>query len=237
MGTDIRLGVHRGLPHARHLPPAEPEGHEGPHGRIHQRLTAPIGREHVEENNRTMTTAHNVRVTSLTCEHLREPLGIGVPRPRLSWSVATAATNWVQSAYEVEVSGASTGRVESAGSVLVAWPSAELGSRERRAVRVRVWGNDGTASDWSAPVHVEAGLLAAADWHAGAASVPAGWHRPPPGPAFHLRRSFQVRGPVVRARLYGTAHGLYELSLNGQVVGDSLLAPGWTSYSHRLRYS
>jgi len=184
-----------------------------------------------------MTTAHNVRVTSLTCEHLREPLGIGVPRPRLSWCVATAAPNWVQSAYEIEVSGTSTGRVESAESVLVAWPSADLGSRDRCGVRVRVWGSDGTASDWSDPIHVEAGLLAADDWRAAAASVPAAWHRPPPGPAFHLRRGFHVRGPVVRARLYATAHGLYELSLNGQTVGDSLLTPGWTSYRHRLRYA
>ncbi|HEY9523148.1 MAG TPA: glycoside hydrolase family 78 protein, partial [Thermopolyspora sp.] len=37
-------------------------------------------------------------------------------------------------------------------------------------------------------------------------------------------------------RLYVTAHGLYEVELNGTVVGDDVLAPGWTSYGHRLRY-
>jgi alpha-L-rhamnosidase len=184
-----------------------------------------------------MTTAREVRVTSLTCEHLREPLGIGGRRPRLSWSVATAATDWVQSAYEIDVSGASTGRIESAESVLVAWPGEDLISRERRSIRVRVWGSDGTASDWSDPLHVEAGLLNPADWHAAAASVPASWHRPPPGPAYHLRRDFSVHGPVLRARLYTTAHGLYEIYLNGRIAGDSLLAPGWTSYGHRLRYA
>jgi hypothetical protein len=38
------------------------------------------------------------------------------------------------------------------------------------------------------------------------------------------------------ARLYVTAHGLYEIEINGQRAGDHALAPGWTSYAHRLRY-
>ena len=46
----------------------------------------------------------------------------------------------------------------------------------------------------------------------------------------------RLRGPVVRARLYATAHGLYEAEINGRRVGDDVLAPGWTSYDHRLRY-
>jgi len=33
-----------------------------------------------------------------------------------------------------------------------------------------------------------------------------------------------------------TALGVYEVELNGQVVGDQVLAPGWSSYEHRLRY-
>ena len=34
---------------------------------------------------------------------------------------------------------------------------------------------------------------------------------------------------LARARLYATAHGLYEVELNGQRVGDDVLAPGWTA--------
>jgi alpha-L-rhamnosidase len=29
---------------------------------------------------------------------------------------------------------------------------------------------------------------------------------------------------------------VYELELNGRPVSDDVLSPGWTSYSHRLRY-
>jgi alpha-L-rhamnosidase len=37
----------------------------------------------------------------LQIEHVREPLGIGAARPRLSWRVTTAARNWRQAAYEI----------------------------------------------------------------------------------------------------------------------------------------
>ena len=52
-------------------------------------------------------------------------------------------------------------------------------------------------------------------------------------PAPYLRRAFTVAKPVVSARLYVTALGLYEMRLNGQKVGDAFLAPGWTDYSKR----
>jgi alpha-L-rhamnosidase len=60
-----------------------------------------------------------------------------------------------------------------------------------------------------------------------------------PDPAaapLYLRRGFELAEPPVRARLYATAHGVYEPSLNGEKVGDHELAPGWTEYHHRLQY-
>jgi alpha-L-rhamnosidase len=51
-----------------------------------------------------------------------------------------------------------------------------------------------------------------------------------------LRREFKVHVSVRRARLYVTSLGVYEVQLNGIVVGDHVLAPGWTSYHNRLRY-
>ncbi|AXX29445.1 glycoside hydrolase family 78 protein [Actinosynnema pretiosum subsp. pretiosum] len=162
-------------------------------------------------------------------EHHRTPLGIGEPEPRLSWTTAAEA-GWVQRAYEVEVGGEPTGWVESDGSSLVPWPAGPLGSRDRRELRVRVRGDEGPPSPWSARSFVEAGLLRPSDWVARMVSPVAG-RRPP-----LLRREFAVRAPIVRARLYTTAQGVHEVLLNGSRVGDEVLAPGWTSYRRRLRY-
>lgn len=52
----------------------------------------------------------------------------------------------------------------------------------------------------------------------------------------YIRRSFTLDKPVRSARLYATALGLYEPSLNGERVGDARLAPGWTDYRQRVYY-
>lgn len=57
---------------------------------------------------------------------------------------------------------------------------------------------------------------------------------PQPAPLF--RRDF-TSAPVSRATLHVTALGIVEAYLNGQRVGDEVLAPGWTTYKHRLNYS
>ncbi len=60
--------------------------------------------------------------------------------------------------------------------------------------------------------------------------------RPSGDPAAFLRKTFTLGGAPTRARLYATALGLYEVSINGKRVGDSVLAPGWTDYAKRVPY-
>lgn len=181
-------------------------------------------------------------IKSLRFEHLNETLGIGTATPRISWQIVTETPNWQQVAYELEAQNSdgslhgSSGRIESSQSVLVAWPFQPLQSRERRAVRVRVWGNDGQVSNWSNYFWVEAGLLNSSDWQA--QFITPDWEedisQTQPNPM--LRHEFELREGIVQARLYITALGVYEAHLNGQRVGDQIMAPGWTSYQHRLRY-
>ena len=74
------------------------------------------------------------------------------------------------------------------------------------------------------------------DWRSGfiapSLSAPPGGARP----GVLLRAAFPSPEEVRRAVVHVTAHGLYELELNGRRVGDEVLAPGWTSYRHRLRF-
>lgn len=51
-----------------------------------------------------------------------------------------------------------------------------------------------------------------------------------------MRKCFQIVKPVLAARIYATALGLYELHLNHARVGDAYFTPGWTTYSKRLQY-
>src|SRR6185437_279676 len=151
-------------------------------------------------------------------------------------------TGWDQAAYALEVYDPDgslrewTGRIESDQSVLVPWPFAPLLSRESRLARVQVWDAEGRSSGWSELYPVEAGLLHAGDWAARFVSPDWDEDISQPQPCPLLRREFAVRAPIARARLYVSALGVYEMQLNGSVVGDHVLDPGWTSYDHRLRY-
>jgi alpha-L-rhamnosidase len=164
-------------------------------------------------------------------------LGLGAPAPRLSWIVPAAEPGYRQTAYQIEVTRRDQApevvTVESGDQVLVPWPIAPLRSREHVQVRVRV--ADGPDwSGWSDAVEAEAGLLDRHDW-TGRFIGPrrlGGLDMPAPV----LRATFDIPGVVVAARLYITAHGVYLPFLNEERVGDQQLAPGWTSYRHRLRY-
>jgi alpha-L-rhamnosidase len=100
-----------------------------------------------------------------------------------------------------------------------------------------VWTDVG-ASEWSQPASWNGGLLDTAK-----DTITAGWIEPwepvipEPGnrPGYALRGDFTLPGDVVGATVFATAHGIYELFLNGQRVGDAELTPGFTSYRSRLQ--
>jgi alpha-L-rhamnosidase len=181
-------------------------------------------------------------ISAVRVNQNKEAFGIGTDCPRLSWRIEATVNGWLQTGYEIESYDANgkllgkTDKIASEQSVHVAWPFGPLASRERLTVRVRVWGSDGQSSDWSEPTPLEVGLLHAKDWSAH--FITPDWEEDitQPQPAPLLRHEFSVNKGIKLARLYITALGVYEAQLNGQPIGDQVMAPGWTSYQHRLRY-
>ncbi len=181
-------------------------------------------------------------VTRVRFERANGQLVVGTPGPSISWITETSIRDWRQAAYEIEVASHdggtvwSSGRVASDESVFVPWGGPPLASRQRCVARVRVWGADGSPSPWSVAAELEVGLLDPSDWTA--RFVGPAWDEDPSSMRQSplLRREFVAGGGIERARLYVTALGLYEAEINSQRVGDHVLAPGWTSYGHRLRY-
>jgi len=183
----------------------------------------------------------SLRVEDLRCEYQLNPLGIDSKEPRLSWELASNQRNVIQSAYQIQVRDGQgelwdSGKVLSDQSLHIPYRGPALRSRQRCTWRVRVWDEHGRHSAWSEPGWWEMGLLQPTDWQA--YWIEPDWEEDPASsnPCPYVRTTFALREQVIAARVYITAHGLYELSLNGQRVGDTYLTPGYTSYPHRLQY-
>lgn len=73
------------------------------------------------------------------------------------------------------------------------------------------------------------------DWRCDRIAAPWGPDTPGPDAEWLFRKEFEAK-PCTRAILAITAQGVYEAEINGQVVGDHFMAPGWTSYDRRLQY-
>jgi alpha-L-rhamnosidase len=172
----------------------------------------------------------------LSSEHPADLVGLPGMPPLLSWSVKGSNPNETQLLAEIEGSNfqnfapvlCKTVVADSQSQFLRA-PGEDLESREARFYRVRIQTESGW-SNWSNTVRHEASLLLASDFSA----VAIGDHSAPTSPPALLRTRFDIEKPVLHARLYATAHGTFDMLLNGQRVGNEVLAPGWTPYAERL---
>ncbi|WP_037290886.1 glycoside hydrolase family 78 protein [Saccharibacillus sacchari] len=192
-------------------------------------------------------------VTELRCEYLKNPLGLTVSRPRFGWKLKTDRRGARQIAYRVQVAKSvgpadwetaesrdllawDSGRVESDESVHVEYAGEETESAQRYLYRVQVWDEQEEVSPWSDTAYWETGLPSAEDWSADWITPASGEIDPQASETYLLRRTFRLsEKKVERATIFATALGIYELELDGRRVGDSLYAPGWTSYDQRLQ--
>jgi len=190
---------------------------------------------------------------NLKCEHQLRPLGIGVDKPRLSWTINSNIRGQTQTAYQVIVSTRFEDVKSGKGRL---WDSRKVSSSSNQVIyrgppltsstiyywTVRVWDKDGKPTRWSKPSWFETALLNRNDWKAkwlndGKRNPvnDADFYKFDPAPLF--RKEFSLAKPVKQARLYITGLGYYEATLNGVRIGDHILDPGWTNYSERVYYS
>jgi len=129
-----------------------------------------------------------------------------------------------------------SGRVESDAQAQIEFAGKPLVSRQRVWWDVQLWDAAGVAGPVSEPSSFEMGLLDRADWQGQFVGSPLEGTGQVGAPSPLLRKAFELKSPVASARLYVTALGLYEASINGRRVGSDVFRPGWTDYDKRLNY-
>lgn len=201
---------------------------------------------------------------ALSVEHLVAPLGVDEPRPRFSWRLSSPRNGVAQGAYRIEArrldapwNGATggaragevvwdSGRVEAPHALCVAYEGAPLEPLTDYEVTVEVWPAAAAAEPGTVVTTFATGRFGA-PWEAvwigrdlrekPAFLAPAHddltWSSRSCSTPSLLRTSFRA-ADVVRARLHITARGIYEARVNGSLVREAQLDPGWTSYDERV---
>jgi alpha-L-rhamnosidase len=187
-----------------------------------------------------------IDAASLRCEYLVTPLAVDTREPRLSWAIESDARGAKQTAYQIIVASSAnnlaadkgdlwnTGKVASSQTIQIVYQGKPLQSRQECFWKVRVWDQSDKPSRWSQPARWMMGLMQSADWSAQwvGDKLPS----VETVAATLLRREFKLAAKPQRAIIYASALGVYELHINGQRVGDQLLAPEFTDYHTRTQY-
>lgn len=124
--------------------------------------------------------AQALTVTQLRCENARDPLGVDVSAPRLSWQLAATEQEQdkAQSAYQILVASSAeklaantadlwdSGKVESNETLGLLYQGKPLASSQPVFWQVRAWDEADQPTSWSSAASWTMGLLATTDWQA-----------------------------------------------------------------------
>jgi len=153
-----------------------------------------------------------------------------------------------------------SGKVESDASLQVAYDGKSLVSATKYFWKVKVWNNEGVESDWSEPTSFVTALFTEKDWSNASwmvyevmpdslRMVPGvhglrrdfneslGAHGQKRYVSPYFRKEFRITKEVKNAFVAVSGLGHYELSMNGEKVGNRFLAPGWTQYDKTCLYN
>ncbi|AWW30574.1 hydrolase [Echinicola strongylocentroti] len=213
-----------------------------------------------------------LQVAKSTTELAVNPVNMEKMAPRFGWELVAGENGARQTAYQLVVSHSASdeeasvvwdsGKVSSDQSQLIPYEGGSLINGERYFWKVKVWNEEGIASDWSelaffemAPYELEKeaqwiGAITRAE-----SGLPAGrnyhepdmrreenkekWQKVKPlaKQSIQLRKDFKTEKAIEKATVYISGLGHYELTLNGKKVGKSEFAPLWSDYDKTVYYN
>jgi alpha-L-rhamnosidase len=204
-----------------------------------------------------------LKISYLRSENKVNPIAIDAKQPLLSWELESTQRNVLQKAYRILVADDSvllqknigniwdSKKAMSSASINVLYGGKPLQSAKYYYWKVQVWDNKNSTANWSNIAYWQMGLLAKSDWKN------AQWIAydkiadsnitvlPIDGKAdkFNannilplLRKDFAVEKSLMKATMFISGLGHFELSLNGKKVGDHFLDAGWVKYDKEALY-
>lgn len=160
----------------------------------------------------------------------------------ISWKIKSSQRGVKQEACRIRLTRKGggliwdSGRLEDGEAVQVPYAGPPLDPFGEYHMEIDVWDNHGNTASGSSEFEtaLPSGKEMAGKWITyGDIFQGKGLRR---GACYYFQKRIEAGKPVRRARLYITAKGIYSLELNGRMVGNQYLSPGWTNYHKRIQY-
>lgn len=195
-----------------------------------------------------------VKVGDLLIEGLRNPLNVEREQPRFSWVITSDKRDVMQKSCHILVASSpenlasgkgdvwDSGEMATGESVWVPYGGRKLRPGERCYWKVKVSTNNG-ASQWSEPAEWGQGLGGEVNWRGRWIGYDAAfpWDVEDSHSRLssrYLRTEFDAgTKPVRRATLHISGLGMYDLFINGDTIGDQVLAPAVSDYRRTVIYN
>ncbi|MFD0940885.1 glycoside hydrolase family 78 protein [Pedobacter boryungensis] len=181
-------------------------------------------------------------LANLKTEYLINPIGLDNPNPRFTWQMADARKGAKQTAFRIMVSTDSVALLqEKSNQWNTGWLQTSTCLRAYSGPLLKPF----TTYFWRVDVvndakitrtkiaSFEMGMMNPANWKGAWISDNENVKLKP---APYFRTTFETKKEVKSARAYIAAGGLYELSLNGEKVGNHRMDPMYTRYDRRTLY-
>lgn len=186
-----------------------------------------------------------LEICNLRCEMLEAPLAIDNTSPHFSWEMRSKDNAMGISAYQILVATEpgrlnekeadlwNSGKVEKDASLGIVYEGKKLAPRSLAYWKVRVWNQEGVASDWSANSLFGIGILEEKDWDVSARFIGLKLNSGEEQHTPLLRKKFHYDPDKERMLLHVNSLGYHEAYINGRRVSDAVLAPAVSDFGKR----
>lgn len=196
----------------------------------------------------------SVRPENMRVEYLDTPLGLDQVQPRLGWILKainpsdfgqrqTAYRLWVASSPKLlDQSSADmwdTGWVVSNDNQHISYEGKPLQADRTYYWKVQVKDEEGEISDWSKVVRWSTGWFEQQEWRAKWIGSDEQYDRAEKDNNVQdpwFRKTFELAQKPGKATMFVASVGYHELYVNGERIGDDVLAPAATDHTKRARY-
>ena len=201
-----------------------------------------------------INAASGISVQHMKCEYLDEPLGLDEPNPRFSWTLAATDTDVYgvrQTEYRILVAKTrkqldknkgdmwSSGWIKSDESQQIEYQGKPLDSDRTYYWKIQVKDQNKKKSGWSNVSNWSTGLFNSSDWSAKWIGTNEVYDTNQPDCTIFdpwFRKTVSFKEKPVRLIIYVASVGYHELYVNGEKIGDGVLAPCVSDHTTRARY-